>query len=225
MKVTVDTTRLRRKLRAAQATELPRRAALVQQTTAVTKIALDMPGKNGLIYDTGRWRAALAQAANEVGAGPFVPATIREGRLNKVIVRRAVKQYTIAQARVNWYDSLGPLTRSQQKQADKARRWLDTAKAYLERVGVGKSTIAVGLFGNGPVKTYDRIYGGRGYFIRGGSGLLTVALHNMEPHASLVEWRYKVMRLATSVVGKLTGMKQVKSAYVRQVLKATNAAR
>lgn len=220
MNVRVDTSRLSRKLAAARKTAMPRRAALQQQATAMVRIALAVKGKTGLIYDTGRWRAALAQAANDVGAGPFVPDPIREGRLNKVIIAKAVTQFRIAQARVNWYESHGPLTRSQQRQYAKVQRRLDTAKAYLERVGVGKSTIAIGLLGSGAesVKTYDKVYGGKGYFIQA-ADTTTVALHNLEPHASMVEWRYKPMRLASTTLKRLTGSRQVKAAYVKGVLK------
>lgn len=66
--------------------------------------------------------------------------------------------------------------------------WKSAAGRYFAQQAMVASKLAT---------VRNRIYGGRGAFVKAPSGAWFVQLINLEAHATIVEWKYNVVRLST----------------------------
>lgn len=181
--------------------------------------------------DSNRFVRAYQMAGNDLGFGPFAVAIVTDSRY-KANLRRLQNQVNKWEYIVRRYEREG---RTQYKGVKKtgpdqgyvkAKRFLKRAELELSKLDetslvIGGRRGARGVSRLSTVRS--KVYGGRGsWIVAGGSTIARV--HNMEPHASIVQRNTRVVSNALWKVGRF-GAKRVQEKYVKQVAQGTPWAR
>lgn len=213
LNVRVDTSALKRKLRETlRASPAAREAAVKAMAREVmAEVVREWP------RDTNRSVNGWALAANKAEVGPLPVRPYNKAswhdRIFRVLERRArfwtfrVARYEREGRRDVWY-----------RRAVRAR---DRAVLQLERMAdtPHQAVIAFNLFGGGRDPTVrHRIYGGTGRVERLASRTF-VHLHNLEPHTTVVESRFGVLRRAQARFLGL-GLRRAGKRYLEQLRRA-----
>lgn len=180
--------------------------------------------------DTGRYVRGWIEAGNDLPIPQRRPPALKASRWEQKIrgalesqIDRLVKQINSLHGILDaWYYSKGrPLNawaRGKQAEVNRLTRRLERAVGqYREYLGADGPVIAFDVFSQGRTKitregvrkrlrlttVRTKIYGGEGT-LRAGPDGPSVILHNREPHASLVERRYRFVARARGMVRALT---------------------
>lgn len=164
--------------------------------------------------DTNRLVRGYMLAANQAGVGNFAVPAVKEGsflksaniqqRLESQLARwdRIVQSYERKGRRDKWYN--------------RAVKTRDRAREELAKL----DPTSIAIFGNSKKRRLDvtvrnKVYGGKG-FRSHVAGRTFITIHNLEPHASIVESRNRVVRSAQSRM-KAFGVKRYSRAYLRRM--------
>ncbi|MBS0187120.1 MAG: hypothetical protein JSS51_03565 [Planctomycetes bacterium] len=214
MKLKVDMTGLAAKIARAKSTKQMRREAVIGAAEVVVRAALILASEH---KDTGRYMAALAEAGNASGVGQFPVSPIGPSRMQERLL-------AILVAQVRRWKRLAVLRAREGRTGDKSmgkiRANIAKAEEQLERFqrGARMGAIVVDAFSSvrmATVRVNFSAYGGDGRVITVGDETL-VRIHIKEPHASIVESRFGIMRraLAQSPLKKIA-KKALKEQMVR----------
>lgn len=178
--------------------------------------------------DTHRNIRGWQLAANAAGVGPRSIDALQQAKWYEQYVRSIAKQYHFWLWVVKGYEKAG---REKEKYLKMARRKLKTAEEALNRIKSkgAESAIVVDLFAKaGGRLTTVRLnlptHGGTGY-VRTIGNRTVIIFHNREPHASLVEHRFKIVAQAHSYLRQKTrgtGAKQASLRWLREVTRGTD---
>lgn len=182
--------------------------------------------------DTNRFVRAYAMAGNDLGLGPFVAPPIRPGRY-QANVRRLRSQWRKWAYIVERYEAEGRTHYKGVKKTgpdrgyQKAKRLRDRAAKSLEQLleaGEGSGAIVIGgrrgakgLSQLASVRT--KVYGGQGAWIIS-DGRTLARIHNLEPHASIVNRNTRVVTDAVRAARRYGG-RRLSEKYVREVAQGT----
>lgn len=218
-RTTMNIRGLQMRLRAmANASPAARRSAVrIMGETVIKRVLATSPA------DTNRYKRGWAEAGNAAGVGIFaVPQYNRSSRYSEMLSK-------LADAAADWryilktrYDDKGRNDRHRAK----AQAQLEKAEKRLADFLSNESGAVVGfnLYGGGrQFSARHKIYGGRGRIVSIGDRTY-VELHNLEPHATMVEKQRGVMRRA---VGSLrgAGLKRAGKGYIDRQAAAFKAGR
>jgi hypothetical protein len=195
--------------------------------------------------DTNRYVRGWLDAMNQTGAvlarlpviEPSQYADRYQGTLEKAL-RAALSSRDRLERRISVLYPSGspkrgstPAFRELTKLLRRAERRLDKLIEYKQAFDAsGGTAIVIGGFGGNEQKgtlkpkVSARVYGGQGRIIDGAEQT-AVVLTNREPHANLVERKYKVMRLSQSFVAASGGLflKRERANFVKALLSARKA--
>lgn len=228
--VTIDSTELHRRAAEIKRRFGPAARGGVEQINALIAVRVDETAPR----DTNRYVRGWLLACADVGPIPaYIPPLAASSRHQQYLAKlekeykRVVK---MAQAERRALEFLylnkpnrnrnTPGFRKLQNKINKLEKWAERLiEEYIkldgdpsgllmdaERGGRNYSTVRVGVFG------------GRG-MVTEHSDRVIVSLHNLEPHTTIVEKRYEVMRRAMREVKSL-GLSTVAAAIVRRIKKA-----
>jgi hypothetical protein len=191
--------------------------------------------------DTGRYVRAWYDAANQTNAVnlalPVINASKYEEEYAATLaeaLRRAKLSRDYFEKRLdvlypNGVPKRGDTPAFRQLTAGKRRaaKRIETLARYLDNFekASGTSIVIGGLFrGKGKLKpkVSHRVYGGRGQILDGANKSVVV-LVNKEPHANLVERRYKVLNSAQSRVRGSLFLRRERGELVKQLTRARKA--
>jgi hypothetical protein len=227
----VDGRKLQAKLkRMADGRPRARREAVLIMTGEVVRRALALSPT-----DTYRYYRGWAQAGRTAGLGDYAMPALRPGSWNEKILARLEREERFwAQAVAKWerivrrYDGSGREDKWRADAVTKLNRAIvqhQKALTELSRAGAaeGGALIAFNILGGRRRPTVrHKVYGGAGRVVSIGDRTV-VELHNKEPHASLVEWRYGVMRRASGVF-RSAGLRKGGRQYIARMQEAARAA-
>lgn len=195
--------------------------------------------------DTNRYVRGWIVAGKMVGVTDVPLPVIRESKYSKEYIARLIEQQQKFEAQVArvdgliyaWYDKPGRRRRGYynrllaertrwQQRADRAReeteKFIRATGAIVIGVGVnvvgGKVTGSL-VRGGGrkiSVTVRDRVHGGRGRVIMS-DGRCVIILHNMEPHARIVEAKRSVLRTAEAGA-RLAGLRRLGAGYRKAIV-------
>jgi hypothetical protein len=151
---------------------------------------------------------------------------IRDSRVGKMIEEILIRQLETLERRITakkktldaWYYSrgrTGPWLRKEEGRIHKLERQRDRAAEELAKFYGATGVVAFDLFTDRAKRratVRDKIYGGSGAIITAGTRAFT-RLHNLEPHASFVERRERVMARALGVLRQV-GAKRASRKYL-----------
>ena len=146
--------------------------------------------------DTRRFHRALAQAGNATGAVVLPVPSVHPSKLS-------VRFHELLRKQVRTWQRIVNLNRKEGRE-DKWSRMAERRLASAQRnfSAYGPTAIVFNAFGRGKedrlITVRAPVYGGTGD-VTLINGKAYVRLHNKEPHASIVEWRYQVMRNALRI--------------------------
>lgn len=185
--------------------------------------------------DTRRYIRAWTLAGNMIGAKNPMPVLKRSSR-HAEYIRRLEAQWFAAKRRVEtltnlrdrWYKDRKRTGyyRKLNTQINAAQRRVEKAEIELTKAGMNESFIFIGgrrgKRGVGLAGVREKIYGGRGRLVHGQFTTL-IRLHNLEPHARIVERRSKALAKSERVAA-LLGLRKAKKSYINAVVAAAKAA-
>jgi len=209
-----DMRNLERKLKKmAQATPSARRGALdilvrnVMQEVSVTAHR-----------DTNRWANGWAQASNMAGVGPIVVRPLNKASRHSQIIRTLHAQHRLWQRIVDRYEMQGRkdkwynrAVRKRDKAVEQIRRFADTPEEAVIVINMYRNS----KYEGGLATIRHKIYGGTGSAIDVGDRSYT-RLHNLEAHATLVEYKFRTLRAAERRVWRL-GLHRASKRYIERV--------
>lgn len=186
--------------------------------------------------DTNRYVRGWMLAGIDAGVSNLPPPPIGESKRVEQNIQRLERQFLAARGLAdrlqnrydNWYGRKGRKPGAYgsrlQRDIDKANERANRAYSSLQELQTVKGAIFIGGSGNrnarpnpagrgfnqryglGRLATVrTKIYGGRGQIITQ-KYYASLLLHNMEPHATIVESRHRTYRNARSAVPGLVGM-------------------
>lgn len=200
--------------------------------------------------DTNRYKAGWARAINGAGVGPVSVPAIVESKFAAVLLDRLETQLARFEARaerkekaaeywhkvyLNRYERPGRKDRWERdcaakraeaaKQAQQARKQAERAAEQVRNfdprglVIWGKKS-ASGRLNLGEVSTVrTRVYGGRGVVVATDGGAY-ILLHNLEPHASIVEKQARAVARAFAAVRRPGVTRRARDAAGRRIQSA-----
>lgn len=148
--------------------------------------------------DTGRYARATAEAGNAAGIGKFLLAPITPSKMAVRMHRILINQVGRWQRRKVAYERAG---RQKEREYKRILKMLRRAREELQKWkdNQGRGVIMIGAFNNSEKLATVRVnfaaYGGSGA-VRNFGSKTVVMLHNKEPHASIVEYRFGITRTA-----------------------------
>lgn len=178
--------------------------------------------------DTNRYVRAWIEAVGQAGSSPMpLPALVASKGaeyIRKRITRQWVDQHRqrlrLEKLLSAWYPpgrKIGAWGRKKQRELEKMKKREERLAQEIETLA-GSEGVAVILIGgrgkNGFATVRTKYYGGRGH-VDVASGI--VYLSNMEPHAAIIESKFKVKRTVNRLV-KMTGAKIVSIGYWGKVM-------
>lgn len=210
----IDTTGLRRKI-AAIRRESPRALDEVDHRVAdgvMADVILAAP------RDTNRYVRGMAEAANAAGLGPFAVPALRPGKFAAEAKVRLEKQLQKWQTIVSRYER----TNRTDKWYQRAVKTRDRAAQELAKWDPYATIIFGGKGRKLEVTVRNKVYGGTGLrLVR--AGRVVYVLHNKEAHASIVEGRTRLLKVAMTRA-RTFGMRLGGRAYARRIAAAADAA-
>jgi hypothetical protein len=220
IRVKVDRRGLERKLKAmANRSPAARREAVIIMTGEVVRRALGLSPT-----DTNRYYRGWALAGNAAGVGHYLVPPLRKASWSETILARLAKEERYWDFVVQRYEGQGRADKwyaRAVRERTKARTELDRFAENLAESG--GAIIGFNIIGGGRRPTVrHKVYGGEGRVVTIGERTV-VELHNKEPHASLVEWRYGIMRRASSGF-RGVGLRKGGRHYIRKMQDAARAA-
>lgn len=226
-RIRVDTRKLRQRIEIAKrsgdqgATE----GARVMAAAFVDFVLTTSP------QDTNRYVNGWIEAARDVRATQRTPLPIQESRSrNRILaalegqVRRLDKKAEQLETVLDrWYYTkgrTGPWLRKKEAELRRLHKRRERAAEELAKFIGAEGAIAIDLYGRKGAKTQrlttvrTKVYGGVGAIIHAG-GARVVRLHNLEPHATFVERRTRVVARAVAVL-RSAGLRRAGTAYLRK---------
>lgn len=204
LKIRTDRARFDRKMRAVVARGLPeaREAIAIEAVGRVLKVIGGIAPR-----DTQRYANAYADAAIELGILGVFKVPLRDGKLAEVIRRRFAQR---AEDDEWYYQSLlrrSPRNGRESAVLRRAREAAERSRRQLAEINETEGFLGFNVFGAGregrSISVRTGVYGGSGRILRapGRPDLTLVEVHNKEPHASIVEYRFKTMARARFAAG------------------------
>ncbi len=204
----VDTSGLRRKLRGIGGNaERARRVALTEMLTpAMASIINESP------RDTHRLVRGWMMAANGAGLGSYALPPIRPSQFQGLVGarRRLERQAQRWSAIVARYERQN---RTKDKWYRQAVRTRDRAVEELAKLDDTSLVIFGGRGRRLNITVRNKVYGGRGEMLNAG-GRTFVRLHNLEPHASIIEKRNRAVRAALAGLRSM-GVRRYGKSYMK----------
>lgn len=173
--------------------------------------------------DTNRFVRGWIEAGNKAGVTSLAVPSLNQSSRHDQIAARLQRQLAKWQGIVQRYERQG----RRDKHYNQAVRRRDAAKRELERFWATEDGAVVAF----DLYKWQRNYSGRKlttvrHNIQGGEGQIITAgdhtfvhLHNKEPHASVVERRTGVMRIAMAKY-KAVGLRRATKGYIARVAAA-----
>jgi hypothetical protein len=208
---------LERKLRAmANASPEAGEAAVKIMTERALRKVLERAPR-----DTARYVRGWAQAGNAAGIGGFLVPPLQKAKWFDTILRAIRKEER------KWAHIVASNQREgrSDKWTRRAERNLERAREQVARFDRAPEGAVIGfniLGGKRAPTIRHTVYGGDGRVFRVGNRTY-VSLHNKEPHATLVEWRYGLMREAQRDF-RGVGLRYGGKAYTKKINAAAAAA-
>lgn len=211
----VDIKPLTEKLRQAKQTAAARREITIACSDLVVRAAMTYATDH---KDTGRYLRALAESGNKAGIGSYPLSPVGPSALKERILR-------ILTAQVRRWMKLVELRAREGRTGDrsyaKILKKLRRAEAELLKfeANADMGAIVFDAFSSSRMTTVRvnfTAYGGDGRIETLGDQTL-VRLHNKEPHASIVESRFGIMRRAIAAMRGGPIKRLAKAEYARQL--------
>lgn len=175
--------------------------------------------------DTRRYVNGWIQAGNAAGVGIFPAEAIQPSRVGEKLRQFFLKQFQEWDWIVKRYEREGrqdkwyrKAVKLRDRAAEELAKYTETAIAIGVRVVDGRA-FSVGK-GRNLATVRNKIYGGTGSIVRNGRETL-INLHNLEAHASIVEWSSRVKARAAAR-SRAFGARSVGRKYFNEVVKGTN---
>lgn len=213
--IEIDDHGLREKLRKARSTVDVRRAAVMIGAEAFTRRALQLASEH---VDTGRFMRSQAEAGNDAGIGVFPLSPVRPSRMQERILQILTGQVRRWENFARLYQKEG---RTNNRYYRKILKNIEKARAELKKYSDSNGmAIVFDAFSGGSRMTTVRVnfsaYGGAGY-VRTIGDETFVRLHNKTPHASIVEYRFGIVRRSLAAVKELSVKRLQKKQYVEKM--------
>ena len=210
MRVNVNRQQLERKLRQALLASPAAREAGAREITrrVVTEV------NETTHRDTNRYVRGWALAANSAGCGPIAVRQLNKSSVWEKILAKVQQDFDFWNFVVDRYER----SRRVDKWKYKAVLELQKARDKLNQLlgTEGKAVIAFNLYGGKRAPSFrHRIYGGTGRVVRHGDRTY-FELHNLEPHTTLVEWKFGILKAAQKRYRGL-GFRRERVAYLQVV--------